>query len=330
MITNEDQIRISNLVKDTKPVVEKIQAKAIAKPRPLTKLFITENVKKATSLKNPSIKILYTNSDQLTAGKLGEIKYKIQLHKPLIVAICEVKPKNKSEIKASEYNILGYTLYPVNLENDTGRGIAVFVKNEINSSICSIESKFREAVLLEIKLKGGDCLSFSCIYRSPTKKENSAMNAAELNSLISSIAKNKKYTHRCIIGDFNYKDIDWVKWNTQKSESSIEEKFLATLRDCFLYQHVDQPTRRRGSDEPSLLDLVLTDELAQISDINYDSPLGKSDHCTLIFDFNCYVERPALTEKFNYLNADYDSMLDELKNSNWVEEMEEFSRSASI
>lgn len=46
MITNEDQIRISNLVKDTKPVVEKIQAKAIAKPRPLTKLFITENVKK--------------------------------------------------------------------------------------------------------------------------------------------------------------------------------------------------------------------------------------------------------------------------------------------
>ena len=73
---------------------------------------------------------MYTNSDQLTAGKLGEIKYKIQLHKPLIVAICEVKPKNKSEIKASEYNILGYTLYPVNLENDTGQGIAVFVKNK--------------------------------------------------------------------------------------------------------------------------------------------------------------------------------------------------------
>ena len=40
--------------------------------------------------------------------------------------------------------------------------------------------------------------------------------------------------------------------------TSCDYRFLEALRDCFMYQHVTQPTRVRGEDEPSLLDLVLT------------------------------------------------------------------------
>ena len=77
------------------------------------------------------------------------------------------------------------------------------------------------------------------------------------------MAKNKRYTHRGFVGDFNYKEINWVKWNTNKNENSTEEKFLHALRDAYLYQHVEQPTRRRGSDETSVLDLALKDELCK-------------------------------------------------------------------
>ena len=96
---------------------------------------------------------MYTNADQLTTLKHGEIKHHVELHKPLIIAVCEVKPKNKDDIKALEYNIPGYTMYHVNIENETGRGVAVFAKTELEPSICELSSPFVEAVILEIRLK---------------------------------------------------------------------------------------------------------------------------------------------------------------------------------
>jgi len=43
---------------------------------------------------------------------------------------------------------------------------------------------------------------------------------------------------------------------------------------------VQSPTRCRGSNEPSILDLVLKDD-DFINEIDYLSPLGKSDHWVL-------------------------------------------------
>ena len=41
-------------------------------------------------------------------------------------------------------------------------------------------------------------------------------------------------------------------------------------------QHVEKPTRQRGDEEPSILDLVISREY--LSKLEYLSPLGKSDH----------------------------------------------------
>ena len=119
--------------------------------------------------------------------------------------------------------------------------------------------KFEEVCLLEIKLRGGDKMIFGCFYRSPTPSEKSAENNDNLNNLMRYIS-NKKYSHTCILGDFNFRDINWSTVTTSHNEDSKESKFIETIRDGFLYQHVTKPTRRRGEDEPSLLDLILTDE----------------------------------------------------------------------
>jgi len=61
--------------------------------------------------------------------------------------------------------------------------------------------------------------------------------------------------------------------------------FLSCLRNNFLIQHVTEPTCFRASDEPNrpTLDLILSDEHF-ISNLEYLSPVGKSDHVVLSFD----------------------------------------------
>ena len=60
-----------------------------------------------------------------------------------------------------------------------------------------------------------------------------------------------------------------------------KDKFLETVKDTYLYQHVDKPTRGRGSDIPSLImliDLIFTREEGNVTNISYNSPYGKGNN----------------------------------------------------
>ena len=59
------------------------------------------------------------------------------------------------------------------------------------------------------------------------------------------------YSHTCIVGDFNFKNINWSSWTTPHCEDSVESTFIEAVRDCYFHQHVEQATRRRGNDDPS-------------------------------------------------------------------------------
>ena len=79
----------------------------------------------------------------------------------------------------------------------------------------------------------------------------------------------------------------------------MELKFIEAVRDSFLHQHVEKPTRRRGNDDPSLLDLIFTDESMQVSEIVHHAPLGKSDHSVITFDFHCYLDFTTQKDKYS-------------------------------
>ena len=97
-------------------------------------------------------------------------------------------------------------------------------------------------------------------------------------------------------------------------------KFIEVVRDCYLYQHLEKATRKRGNNEPSLLDLLLTDEVMQVSDIVYHAPLGKSDHNVISFNFNCYLDYSKPKERYVYEKADFDAMRNNLVETKWEEE----------
>ncbi|MEO2160790.1 MAG: endonuclease/exonuclease/phosphatase family protein, partial [bacterium] len=269
LITNEEKTRITTLIHEANATT----AKLVSRP-PMVKVQKSELMQESsksrkTSLKSynvPSIKIMFTNADQFVPSKMTELRIRIEKEKPLIIAVSEVKPKNSKEHSILDYEIPNYTLHPVNLDTDVYRGIAVYSHRSLDKSTVQIDtdSSFEEACLLEIRLRGGDKLLFGCCYRSPTLTQISDQNNKKLNQFLSSISK-KTYSHKCIVGDFNFRHINWSSWTTPHNEDSAEALFIESLRDCFFHQHVEEATRRRGNDDPSLLDLVLTDEGMQVS-----------------------------------------------------------------
>jgi len=67
------------------------------------------------------------------------------------------------------------------------------------------------------------------------------------------------------------------------------------------------PTRVRGHNEPHILDLVLTDDEI-IDNIEYLSPLGKSDHALLSLTCNFDISCKTLGLQYNYGKGDYENL----------------------
>ncbi len=164
---------------------------------------------------------------------------------------------------------------------------------------------------------GNDKLLVGCVYRSPNA--NNVYNS-NVNKFISKITQ-MKYSHILILGDFNYPDISWDTWTTNSNnENDINNLFLNAVKDSYMSQHVDQPTRIRGSQVPSLIDLVLTNEPGMVNNVEIQSPLGASDHGLLAFTFYCYNVRPKNAPlKYQFSRGDYCSMKQDISTTKWNE-----------
>ena len=232
------------------------------------------------------------------------------------------------EYSVNEYAVSNY----ININSKKGRRIVILSHNSISHLVADVKCtvEFEEACVVEIHLVGNDTLAFACIYRSPTPSDLSKDNNDKLNDLLKSITSNKRYTHKCIVGDFNFPSINWSNWTTSHNEESKEEKFLEAVRDSFLYQHVKEPTRCRGTDEPSTIDLIFTGENNQITGLRYLSPLGKSDHSVLSFHFTCYAERKSSSKRHIYNEGDFMAMKNYLAAQDWTKQFLEQSEKKSV
>ena len=162
-----------------------------------------------------------------------------------------------------------------------------------------------EAQSLTLKLDDGSTLSFTSVYRSPNSLD---INNKRINSMIRRLG-GSMHSHIVIVGDFNMPKIDWMNMTTRTQQLDEEFYFTEAIRDAYLTQHIDQPTRGRGGDRPSLLDLILTDEVQPTPEIEYCSPLGKSDHSLfkIKLGIGCRSENPP-KKRLNYRRGNYERM----------------------
>ena len=75
-------------------------------------------------------------------------------------------------------------------------------------------------------------------YRSPSSTPENNYN---LNNFLRSIGFNR--SRYIVLGDMNYRDIDWHYISTNHDENSKEHQFFEAVKDSYLNQHIDRPTR---------------------------------------------------------------------------------------
>ena len=182
-----------------------------------------------------NFKILYTNADCFTLSKREELNVIIQESSPDIIGITEVFPKNKlfdnQEIFYQIDNLL-----TANLQE--GRGVILYVKSDLFAEQAYFESDFQEAVWCRVKLKNRDTLLVGCIYRRPNSTE---ANFQHLKTLMS-CCRDTHYTNKLLMGDFNFKEINWCEMTTSVNETHISSQFLECVRDTYFFQHKLNPT----------------------------------------------------------------------------------------
>ena len=169
----------------------------------------------------------------------------------------------------------------------------------------------------------GEPLLVGCVYRSPSDDINKdkCMKISKSISRLIDVAY-KSNENILIAGDFNFKEIDWVNEYAPPEKEHLTD-FITTLQECYLYQHVTEPTRYRINELPNLLDLVLSGEEGMIQNIEYLPPLGESDHVCLRFDVlhTHQVSRPSRPSEPDIRKTNYESVKEDLSKHNWEEEL---------
>ena len=259
----------------------------------------------------------YTNTDSLP-NKLDDLKSRVQNADINydVIGITEIYPKNcRYAPDNAELNLTGYDLF-LNDQKDNKRGVALYINQNLKAEEIYFETDFQENKWMKVKLKRNDKLLIGCIYRSLNSTED---NTNKLNELLLKISSKREFTHLLIMGDFNLPKLDWANWTSKDKEG---EKFMENIRDCYLYQHITEYTRTRANCEPSILDLVFSNEEDMIENIRHESPLGHSDHCVINFRFKCYYNiDQETTQRWNYFKGKYEEMDKEL-DIEWEEKLQ--------
>ena len=139
-------------------------------------------------------------------------------------------------------------------------------------------------------------------------------------NLISSINE-ENFSRTVVMGDFNYREIDWNHWISEAPDEHNSHGFIEAVRDSFLFQHVNFNTRFRDNQRPSLLDLVFSSDELLLSNIEQLSPLGKSDHVSIIFDIQGYTRKHKhCNVNYAYNKGNYEEMNNELSSIDWENE----------
>ena len=252
---------------------------------------------------------------------MDEFRARVLNQNPHIIGITESKPKRANfNPSMAELKIKGYKLFHNSLVvGDGTRVCGLYIKEEIEAREVQINSDHKDCIWVEVKMIGGDKLLIGCIYRGPNMNKDDNRKVREL--IVK--AADQGHSHLLIMGDFNLPKINWTTWTSQGQDGEDEDSlFIESFRDAYLYQHVQQHTRVRGSNDPSTIDLILSNEEGMVSELEHQSPLGRSDHATLVFKFHCYntmlVDSPT---KFQFNRGDYNGMRKELAETNWDEKL---------
>ena len=282
---------------------------------------------------------MYTNADQFV-NKRDDLQMFICDDKPDVIMITEVIPKGQInpiadcllEIEGYEF-VANFNPNEANLGASGIRGVAIYYKEEIQkvNEIKFDLPGFRDHVWIDIPTGTNDSILCGCIYRSPSDSDvNACLASTTMVTELIHMAYQRN-SNLIITGDFNYKDIDWSN-DFAPPRHKYLLNFIETIQDCFLSQHVTEPTRYRENETPNTLDLIFSSEEGMVTNLSYHPPLGESDHVCLRFNVLATRSKSRFTPSHNIHKSDYEAIREalvkydwhELLNSNFVSDYQHF------
>jgi hypothetical protein len=198
-------------------------------------------------------------------------------------------------ISDSEVSIPSFTIYRKDrgiVKSGKGGGVILYVHNSLSSTIAKDLNSFKtESVWCRIYIDKIKSLLVGCCYRSQQASDE------EVNNLYSAIRLASKQ-QVLVMGDFNYPHINWISLD---GTDKLSEQFLDLIQDCYLTQHVIEPTRGNN-----VLDLVLTSEHSMIDNVEVKEHFATSDPNILMWKVLCKTELHISNNKrYAYHRADY-------------------------
>ena len=144
----------------------------------------------------------------------------------------------------AELMLPGYVMFRKDRQERMGGGVIMYIKDSIQAYELQMEkeAECEEAIWCNIATKNST-LAIGLIYRSPNIQQE---DDEKLHNAIKEISKRE-----CVImGDFNH---GHIQWKSLESVGRDDQQFVLLIQDCFLTQHVLEPTRGGN-----VLDLVFS------------------------------------------------------------------------
>ena len=250
------------------------------------------------------LKCMYTNVRSFMNKNKREEMSILLLEKGVdVLGVTESWGNNN--IDDSELGFEGYSMFRqdrIKGNKERGGGVLLYLRESLGAVREHSDDNISESLWVKLLDSNKREIYIGVCYRSPTASKE------EIDSLFSCITNYSKYS-TLIMGDFNYNDIEWE--DLDSGREGLE--FVNLVNDCFLTQHVKQPTRGAN-----ILDLVLTTEANMVDEIAIDSPLANSDHNILVWSFKC---SSAIGEKnvkdYSYSRGNYKKIGEYLNKIDW-------------
>ena len=264
----------------------------------------TSDINDKGSVNSHFLNCFYTNIRSLMNNqKRDEMLALIEEHKIDIIGFTESWAHEG--ILDSEVSFAGFNLFRRDrADGRKGGGVMLFIRD----SICAVDVTDKtngrnESVWVKIRCKNKLELCIGVCYRSPNLGDE------EYRCLMEAI---KYFSEESVIimGDFNFRDIDWKRLYANSSKG---QDFLDVINDSFLTQHVYDGTRGGN-----VLDLIFSSDTGLVEDIEICCPISNSDHNSLLFKICVDVGDDSTSRVvYNYHKADLGKINSDLNDISW-------------
>ena len=259
-----------------------------------------------------------TNAQSLV-NKMDDMEVRVKCHNPKLISVTETW--GKDWIKDGILELKGYKMYRNDRKGKRGGGSILYISNDLDHRECKPlnDQNFESSSWCWINEEGGKKILVGSIYKSTSSTQDNNMALLELLKKADDIAGDNRVL---IMGDFNVPHIDWEDKNLKAGAKPFESLMLDRIDDCYLNQHVRDPTRLRNEQE-STLDLIFTREEGDVRNIEIMPPIGGSDHGVVVGDFVCeWKSKIEFKPRRMYYKGKYDKIIEGLEKVDWKKEFE--------